>query len=35
VLLGGRSLGMYRHWQPVLSTYITPFTTSRITTYSS
>jgi hypothetical protein len=32
VLLGGRSFGMYRHWQPVLSTYMAPLTTSRTTT---
>ena len=29
---GGRSLGNARHWQPVLSTYITPLTTSRMLT---
>src|SRR5215210_599624 len=26
---GGRSLGIARHWQPVLRMYISPFTTSR------
>src|SRR3954447_9481262 len=26
---GGRSLGIARHWQPVLRMYINPFTTSR------
>ena len=29
VLRGGRSLGTARHWQPVLKTYMMPFTTSR------
>jgi len=30
--LGGKSLGIARHWQPVESTYIKPFTTARIST---
>jgi hypothetical protein len=32
VLRGGRSFGNAAHWQPVLSTYITPLTTSRTST---
>ena len=32
VLLGGKSLGSARHWQPVLRMYITPLITSRIAT---
>jgi hypothetical protein len=32
VLRSGRSFGMYRHWQPVLKTYITPLTTSGMLT---
>src|SRR5208282_4802913 len=32
VLLGGKSLGIYRHWQPVPNTYIRPFTRSRAMT---
>jgi hypothetical protein len=32
VLRGGRSFGIARHWQPVLSTYIRPFITSRTST---
>ena len=30
MLLGGKSLGSARHWQPVLRMYITPLITSRI-----
>ena len=30
VLRGGKSFGMYRHWQPVLRMYITPFMTARM-----
>ncbi len=29
MLRGGRFFGSAAHWQPVLSTYITPFTTAR------
>ena len=29
MLLGGKSFGIARHWQPVLRTYMTPFMTSR------
>ena len=32
MLLGGKSLGSARHWQPVLRMYITPLITSRIAT---
>src|SRR5260370_22861669 len=32
VLRGGRSFGIARHWQPVLSTYIRPLTSSRTST---
>ena len=32
VLRGGRSLGIARHWHPVLRMYIAPFTTSRTST---
>ena len=32
VLCGGRSFGTARYWQPVLSTYINPLTTSRRST---
>ena len=32
MLLGGRSLGIYRHSQQLLITYIKPFTTCRTIT---
>jgi hypothetical protein len=27
---GGKAFGIYRHWQPVLRMYITPFMTARM-----
>ncbi len=33
VPIGGTFLGNARHWKPVLSTYVAPFSTSRIWTY--